>query len=154
MIRTAGYTVMPEQVYENNKPPRITGYVARNSIRVDVRNIELVGKLIDGALGAGSNAVSSLNFSSSRIDEVRRQALSDAVARAKADADAMARAAGGSLGPLIEISASYDNPRPIPYGAEMMQARAKVADVETPISPGEQTVNANVSVRWTFVPLR
>ena len=151
MIRTGGYNVFPEQVYEANKPPRISGYVAHNTIRVDVRNLELVGKLIDGALASGSNSVGSLSFMSSRIDEVRRQALTDAVSRARLDAEAMARAAGGGIGQLIELSASYDNPRPIPYGPQMMQARAKVADVETPISPGEQTVTASVSARWSFV---
>ena len=63
----------------------------------------------------------------------------------------LARAAGGSLGELLELSAGGEEPRPRP----MMSMTARVAGAaaaDTPISEGTQTVTANVSARWRFVP--
>lgn len=71
-----------------------------------MRRVDQVGTLIDAALGGGVNVVGSLRFYSSRADEARRLALADAVTKGALDGDAMARAAGGTLGPLIEMSTS------------------------------------------------
>ena len=52
-IRTSGYRVNPEYAEpERGKSPRITGYRATNTVQVEVRSIENLGKVIDGALGA------------------------------------------------------------------------------------------------------
>jgi len=149
-LSTTGYAVTPEMRYDG-KQPQVVGYVARNTVQADVRRIEQVGSLIDAALGAGANVVSSLRFYSSRADEARRLALADAVAKARADAEAIARAAGGSLGPLIEVATSGPV-RPM-YGEDVVMARAASADTQpTPIDPGEQTISVFVSARWTFLP--
>jgi uncharacterized protein YggE len=151
-ISTSGYTVYPEQSYEGNKP-KVIGYVARNTVRVELRRIDQVGSVIDAALSAGANVVSSLRFSSSHFDEARRTALGLAVEQARADAEAMARAAGGTLGTLSEVSSSY-SPEPIPrFDTQMMRASAG-APAPTPIEPGQQTVQVTVSTRWIFVPGR
>jgi uncharacterized protein YggE len=150
-ISTSGYSVTPEMRYDG-KQPQVTGYVARNSVQADVRRVDQVGTLIDAALGAGANVVSSLRFYSSRADEARRSALADAVTKARSDADAMARAAGGTLGPLIEMSTS-GAVRPM-YGEEQAMMRVTSTDGggPTPIDPGEQTIRLFVTARWTFVP--
>lgn len=151
VLGTTGYQVSPEYVYEDRKAPRVIAYVARNTIRAEVRRLELLGRYIDGALAAGANQISSLSFASSREDELRREALAAAVARARADAEAMARAAGGSLGALLELSSGVDMPRPM-----QMEFRVKAAmsDAETPVVPGDQTVAAMVNARWSFVAAR
>ena len=150
-ISTTGYSVAPEMRYDG-KQPQVVGYVARNTVRVEVAKIEQVGALIDGALGAGANVVSSLRFYSSKADEARKAALADAVSKARSDADAMAKAAGGTLGTLIELSTSG---AARPMGEEFAMARMATADAApTPIEPGEQTVTVFVSARWAFVPNR
>jgi len=148
-VSTTGYSVTPEMRHDG-KQPEVVAYVARNTVNVDVRRIDQVGALIDAALAAGSNVVTSLRFYSSRADEARRLALADAVAKARADADAMARAAGGGLGMLIELSTS--GPARPYYGEEMAMARMAAADTPTPIDPGEQTLTVFVSARWRFTP--
>jgi uncharacterized protein YggE len=150
-LSTANYNVWPEMAptTPTNQTPRVIAYTVSNDVRVDVRRIEDVGKLIDAALTKGANEISSLQFTSSKADSARRAALAEAVENARADAEALARAAGGSLGQLIEISTASTPVRPIAFDARMTMA-AKVA-VPTPIEPGEQTVNATVTVRWAFV---
>jgi len=153
-LSTSGYSVAPEMRYDG-KQPQVVGYVARNVVQADVRRIEQAGMLIDAALGAGANVVNSLRFYSSKADEARRVALADAVAKARSDADAMARAAGGTLGTLLELSTA-GSPRRV-YGEEVAFARSAAGTADatpTPIDPGEQTISVFVSARWAFVPGR
>lgn len=150
-ISTTGYSVAPEMRYDG-KQPQVVGYVARNVVRAEVQNIDQAGSLIDAALAAGANVVNSLRFFSSKAEDARRAALSDAVAKARSDAEVMAKAAGGSLGTLVELSTS-GAVRPI--GEEFAMARMASADAaQTPIEQGEQTISVFVSARWAFVPNR
>lgn len=157
-ITTSGYSVSPNEKYENNGQRKILGYIARNSVVVDVRKLEQVGALIDAALGAGANSVGGLRYYSTKYESIRRTALENAVARAKADAEVMARAAGGSIGAPIEISVN-DAGFPRPGLQEVMLTGAAyraMADAapETPVVVGEQKVTVVVTTRWLFVSAR
>jgi uncharacterized protein YggE len=142
-LSTMNYNVAPEIQYgQNNQPPRVTGYTVTNTVRADVRRLEDVARIIDAALAKGANEISSLQFYSSKADSLRRAAMELAVANARADAETLARAAGGTLGPLLELSTSY-SVRPL---QEVMMAPAPMAArVATPIEPGQQSVSASVS---------
>ena len=95
--------------------------------------------------------INSLSFYASSIDEPRRQAIALAVGSARADAEAMAQAAGGRLGALLELSTQGPTVPPRPMFD--VAARGKVAMAEqTPINPGQQNVNVFVTARWAFVP--
>jgi uncharacterized protein len=148
-VQTANYNVTPEASYVPSTAPRTVTYSVSNSLLVKLRRIDDVGRVIDAALGKGANEISSLQFSSSAADSVRSVALAAAVVDAKAQAEAMARAAGGSLGQLLELSTSMPV-RPMP----MIQTFAARAAAQTPITPGEQSISASVSARWAFVPGR
>lgn len=151
-ISTVGYNVYPEQEYHperGDKEPKIVGYNVTNTVRVEIRDISKVGAVIDTALTKGANNINSLDFYASNEDSTRRQALAEAVERARGDAEALAKGAGGRLGELIELSSapSYNPPRPVPV---MMMAESK-ARADTPINPGEQTLTVTVTARWSFV---
>jgi uncharacterized protein YggE len=147
-ISTINYNVYPEQRYEPNKEPTIIGYNVTNTVSVDVRNLKQVGPVIDVALSKGANMISSLQFYASNTDDARRTAIASAVQKARADAEAAARAAGGTVGDLLEITVgAYSAPPPRP----MMRVSAAVAEqAQTPINPGEQTLSVDVSTRWRF----
>jgi uncharacterized protein YggE len=149
-LATVGYSVTAVQQYDSKTGPKVVGYDAQNTVRVELRRLDQVGRVIDAALAAGANNIASIQFTASGLDSARRTALAAAVSQARADADAMAKAAGGALGPLIEISAEPQQPPPGP----MMYARATLAQAapETPINPGDFIVSATVSARWQFVP--
>ena len=153
-LSTEGYSAYPEMSYDRTGgTPRVTGYVVTNSVRAESKRVEQAGAIIDAALGAGANLINSLSFYASSIDEPRRQAIALAVASARADAEAMAQAAGGRLGALQELSTQ--GPTVPPHPMFDVAARGKVAMAEqTPINPGQQTVNVFVTARWTFVPGR
>ncbi len=146
-ISTVNYNLSAEQVYNpqaGDKSPRVTGYVATNTVRVEVKKVEQVGALIDAAIAKGANDVGALDFHSSAPDSLRRVALADAYRQAAADATVLAKAAGGELGELLELTTGEAGDVAQP----MVRGFAKAA---TPLSVGEQGVNASVMARWRFV---
>ena len=152
-IATSEYNLYPEydpQPREGPQLPRVIGYVANNTVRIEVRQLDQVGPVIDAALAAGANMVNTIQFFASNVDVARRAALAEAVVRARADADALAKAAGGSLGALLELNTQ--SPPVRPYPAERAMMRLSAADAQTPIEPGQQTLAVWVSGRWAFVP--
>jgi len=150
-IMTLNFNVSPDMQYPPNGTPRVVGYVVTNTVRASLRRVEDVGRTIDAALSKGANEVSGVEFTSSRADSARRAAITEAVAHARADAEVMAKAAGGSLGQLLEVVSGVEPIRPF----EATMARARVAAAApTPIEPGQLTVTATVTARWVFVPSR
>ena len=113
-ISTENYNVNAEtRTDPAGQNPTVTGYVVTNVVRVEVRKTDQVGPVIDAGLAKGANQINSLEFFSSNTDVVRRQALGAAIGKARNDAEAMARAAGGGLGPLLELSTEDVGPRPM-----------------------------------------
>jgi hypothetical protein len=149
-MTTASLQISPEFAYDA-KPPRLIGYVARNTVRVEVREIEMIGPLIDRALAKEATGIGSLSFNSSKSDEARRQALELAVTRAKGEAESMARAAGGTLGPLIELAAQQSYARPVAIDMASSAVVSARATDQTPVAPGQMTVSAVVTGRWVFI---
>lgn len=153
-LATEGYSVYPQMMYDSNgTASRVVGYVATNAVRADTKHADQAGAIIDAALGAGANIVSSLTFYASSVDDARRQAMTGAVQSARADAEAIAKAAGGALGTLVEISTSGPTVPPRPMFDLGQRARTTVAE-PTPINPAQQTVSVHISARWRFVPFR
>lgn len=149
-ISTLGYNVYPEMRYDTvRQQQRITGYVVSNAVRTELHQVSMVGSAIDAALAKGANQINSLRFSSSTTDDARRMALSQAVAQARGDAEAIAKAAGGHVGEVVEITevGGYTPPIMEP----MMGARVAGAVAPTPIEPGELTVQVSVNARWSYV---
>lgn len=156
-IGTSEYNLYPE--YDHREParegpqtPRVVGYVANNTVRVEVRRLDQVGAVIDAALAAGANMVNTIQFFASNVDAARRAALTEAVTRARGDAEALAKAAGGSLGGLLELNTQSPPVRPFGGAERIMMRGADAAAVQTPIEPGQQTLTVWVSGRWAFLP--
>lgn len=149
-IQTANLQVTPEMVYPGQgQPPKVSGYVARNSVRVEVFKLEQTGMLVDASLAKGATNIMGLQFYSSQAAEARREALVRAVKAARLDAEAMAMAAGYQLGSLIEISSAGPSDGPMPMNIEMVRSTRLAASAEpTPVNPGELKVVETVSVRW------
>lgn len=150
-IGTSEYSLYPEYEHrerpvEGAQGPQVIGYVANNTVRVELEQLDRVGPVIDAAIAAGANMVNTIQFSASNVDVQRRAALAEAVTRARSDAEALARAAGGSLGRLLELTTEAPPVRPFMGGG-----MARMAAEATPIEPGQQQLMVWVSGRWAFV---
>lgn len=148
-ISTENYSVSPDTRFDQaTQRTSVIGYVVSNVVRVEVRRIDQIGTLLDTALAKGANQINSLDFFASNADSARHEALAQAVARARSDAEAMARAAGGTLGSLIELGTADTGPRPVYRVTAMMDA---VRATQTPIEPGQQKVQVIVTATWQFI---
>ena len=147
-VSTSGYNVTPTTEYnQQTGRTRITGYSVSNTVAVELRRIDQVGPVLDAVLARGANTVSSLELYSSQAEASRRRALARAVEHARADAEAMAAAAGGRLGALIELSSSFGGGIPRP----MQMTMARAAAAPTPVSAGTESTSASVTARWQFL---
>jgi uncharacterized protein len=150
-LSTINYNVYPEQRYEQGKEPVIVGYTVTNTILAEVRKLTQVGPVIDAALSRGANMITSLQFYASNTEAARRTAMATAIEKARADAEAAARAARGTLGTLLEINIGAYSPPP-PRPMMMMKEAGGRAGADTPINAGEETLTVEVSTRWRFIP--
>ena len=145
-LETFGYSLQPQYATDNQRVRSIAGYAAYNNVRATVQDVNQVGRVIDVAIGAGANQVASISFTASDVEPARAEALAEAVGNARAQAEVIARELGFELGPPLEVRGGAD--RPIPIMMEAMRA-VQVSDV-TPIEAGDQTVSANVTVRFAL----
>jgi uncharacterized protein YggE len=145
-IQTSSINLNPEYHYEQNKPPRLTGYTASNQVSVRFRDISETGKILDALVAEGANQISGPNLTIDKPDEALDVARMKAIANGRARADLYARALGMRVVRLLSVSESggYAVPPPMP-----MYARAEMAqDASTKIDPGEQKVQVGVSMSF------
>ena len=145
-ITTQGYSV--ELNFPH--PGSDTGFVASNTVLVRLRRLDLIGRVIDTALTVGATRVAGVQYTADDPHEPQRRALEEAVLQARRNAETMARASGGRLGPLINMTTEQTGVEM--FGNAQITTNASSAEFGTTITPGPLQVSAWVEARWIFVP--
>jgi len=139
-IRTLRYDLQPEYDQVRGRQT-LRGYVARNAIEVRLDDLSRVGTVIDAAVDAGATSITGVRFALQQRDKFEREALRQAVADARARADAAANGAGVAVERVWTVEEQRLHAPPLP----MMTVRAEGAeDVPTPIAPGPVEIRATV----------
>src|SRR4051812_18534890 len=81
-----------------------TTFVFHDQVVARIRELRKVGLALDAALAAGAQKLTSLQFSSSRVQQAAQDALSEATREARRNAELMAEGAGGKLGRALELT--------------------------------------------------
>jgi len=140
-IQTQDVSISPS--YEDKG--QITGYTARNSVSVRIRDLAEAGAVLDAATNAGANEVYGPTLDRSDREEQQAKALRSAVDNARSKAEALADAADVRLGEVTAISEGFEG------GPETYYGRAKLmADSAVPIEPGQQDIQATVTVTFAI----
>ena len=143
-IRTLGVNLQPEFDFQDGRRT-LRGYLASNSIELRLGDLPSLGTLIDAAVGSGATSLGGIRFDVRDRRTLERQALREAVADARARADAAASGAGGTIGRVIRIEEQGAAPSVQPPFRMAMQADAgQVAT--TPIAPGRIDVRVSVTL--------
>jgi len=125
----------------------IVSYAAQNQVNVTVRDLSKVGAIIDDAVGTGANLSSGIQFQLSDQNQGVERALAEAVANARAKAEALASAGDASLGSVVTITeGTTPQYPPMPFAADAGRAAAS-----TPISPPTLETQVTVTVVWSLV---
>ena len=144
-IQTSNLSIGP--VYDD-RSSAITGYQVSNVVSVQLRDLEHAGSLIDKAAAAGGNdvVVQGVSFGFDDTSALVAQARSEAVKRARAQAEQLAAAAGVELVEVRTISESSLDDGPVLAAPE---AAAKQTD-SIAISPGSEDLSVQVSMVFTI----
>lgn len=132
-------------------PASIVGYTVTQSVDVKIRAFEKIGDIMSGVVSNGANQVGSLSFTIDDPAKVQAAARADAIAKAKVQAEEVAKAGGFSLGRILGIQTDSGNRYDYAYGmgganAKMMSAEA--APAAPTIQPGSQDVNVSVTMQY------
>jgi uncharacterized protein YggE len=145
-VKTSGYSLSPDYQYPGDgKPPKLIGYHASNTVLVTLDDLSQLGKIIDTVTRAGANTINGIAFTLRNDETVRAEALGEAAAKARASAEAIAKALNlRVLGVTNAEATELPSVRPIfaePTATAQVNARAP-----TPVETGTLDIHASVVV--------
>ena len=157
-VKTLSYNISPQYSYPNPCPtgalcpdysraPKVTGYQVSETIQVTMRDLSNVGAMLGGL---GKLGVQNLNGPAFALDDATAgydAARADAIAKAKTQANLLAKQLGVHLGKIVNFSESSGGypSYPMAYGMGISESRVS----STPNIPtGENTYSASVSITY------
>ncbi len=141
-IQTSNISLNPDYAYENNKPPRLTGYNASNQLNVRFRDIANAGEILDALVAEGANSINGPTLTIDKPEAALDEARARAIATGRARADFYARSLGLRVVRVVSVSESGSNYAP----PQPMMMRTEAADASTKIDPGEQKVQIQMAM--------
>ncbi len=147
-IQTSRFSVNPNYDYSNSKQT-IIGYIADQGVLVKIRDLSLVGTVLDTAGQIGANQVSGLNFTIDNTDKLRADAREKAIADAMNKASVLEQQLGIKLTRVVNFNESSGG-TPMPYYSLDKSAMGGAADA--PVAPSIQTGSQDIvsNVTLTF----
>ncbi|MBM9594556.1 SIMPL domain-containing protein [Roseitranquillus sediminis] len=124
--------------------PEVMGYVAENTLRVRVRDLDRLGAVLDAVADEGANTFRGLNFGMQEPQPLRDEALREAVADATRKAELLADEAGVALGEVLRLDAAEPQRGPFP------QAEMRMAMDSVPVARGEVGIEATVTMEFAI----
>lgn len=148
-INTTGAMIRPDYRWDRAREQQeLVGYVVERNVRVELRELDKLGALVEQVSAAGINQLSPPTLDSSTRRKAYREALALAVSDARQNAATIAAATGGTLGNAISIGtgAVAQPVRP------MLRAQADMAmaaeSVQESFTPGAITFTANINALY------
>jgi len=112
-VKTSQFAIYPQYDYTPGREQgTLVGYRVVNGVAVTVKQLDRVGKVLDGVVAAGATRVDGVSFSIADQTALQSQARASAVKQARGRAEELAKAAGVSLGKVTSISESSSGATP------------------------------------------
>ena len=149
---------LDKRTENRGEPDEHSFYVAEQRFEVKVRDVNDTGKVAGAAVGAGANIVGGIEFQLSDKEPTRNDALKDAVQTAHAKAEAMASAAGATVGDVVvidETNTTFDTVhRSLDQSLALQAQLAPSADAYTAaeVSPGQVETKVEVTIIYELQP--
>jgi len=146
-VRSSRVSLSQERRFHDGRP-EFLGYTATISFEIVVEELDEVEAVVIAAVDAGANLVRSIDFTTTRLREVREQARTEAVNAARRKAEVYAGAVGVELGRVCSIvDVSPDRLT----GRSEGHATPSTPDaVHGPLEPGAITVGGAVWLTFTL----
>ncbi|MBZ9676157.1 SIMPL domain-containing protein [Mesorhizobium sp. ES1-1] len=148
-LQTAGIQINPRYNYTNkpdgSQDAELVAYQVTNTLSVRVRDVDKTGEVLDKAVTLGVNQGGGVAFTNddpaATVNEARKRAVADALAKART----LAEAAGVSLGRVLEITDQNIAPVPMPINAKAFDSAPRAA---VPMQAGENSYSVQVTVTF------
>jgi uncharacterized protein YggE len=152
-ITTTSYSVYPE--YDWTDEGRVfKGYRVTNLVQVTVKDLDLVGEVIDEAADAGANQINGISFglSDSKREELKTNAYVAALTDAQDKAQVIADTLGLTITGVQSVTEySYSPARTYGFYEEAVAFEdATSSRAPTPIVSGELSVTVSVHIEFLF----
>jgi len=148
-IKTVSYNVYPQYDWTTDNH-KITGYQVSTSYEVTINDFDIVNDALVSATNAGANIAGNVSFeiNDSTKTEKINEARVIAVNNAKDKAEGLAKAAGITLGKIINVSESQANNSRM-YAIPVAGGGLESKDVANPdIQPGTTDLDVTVSLSY------
>jgi uncharacterized protein YggE len=148
-ITTTDYSIVRQDTWANGRswPGK---YQVRNSLNITIKNTSLASTVIDTAIAAGANELTSLSFSVADTASLVRQARTLAVQQAQDAASLLAGASGCKIGQVISIAENNNSGAPELNRMAKVEAVMAGSDVSTPLSAGKIKVTSSVTITYAL----
>ncbi len=153
-VRATRVNVQPEYNWDNNARERhLIGYYVSRQIEIDLRDLDKLGQLLERAVDLGVNQIGDPQLDSSKRRDLEREALAKAVADARLNAEAVAKAAGARLGSPRTIAANSGfTPPPTPLTRQkVMMAEAASDTAAQSYQSGQMAFTGTVQVEFDLI---
>lgn len=140
-VAAPSLTVHP--TYDYRRGARLTGYEASRPMTIRVRDLAALGPLLDGLVDDGATQVHGTSMEIAQADAAAREALGAAVAVARGRAEALAAAAGLTLGEPLRIEEEAAGFAPMPRIMAMAKGTAG-EPAPTEVAAGEVEITARI----------
>lgn len=148
-IQTSSLSVEPQmdevRADREGRAPRITSYLARNSLELRIRDLARAPEMIDALFEAGANSVQGPLFSLSDPRPAEREARRKAVAAAREQAETYADALGMRIVRVLQLSEARESSF---MGANSLN----VGSVPVSVESGVLQTLISVNVDYAMVP--
>jgi hypothetical protein len=91
-LKTVNVAVNPNFRYPKEGTPQVLGYTAISTVRVNLTDLSLLGKVIDVATRAGASSINRLTFGLRDEKQARGRALAEAASQAQSGAESLSSA--------------------------------------------------------------
>jgi uncharacterized protein YggE len=155
-ILTASYDVFPVNEYDRNGNfVGIDHYQVTLNLSVTVRDLDLVGTLLDEGVTSGATYVGGISFYVEDPGPYMNEAREAAVNDARVKADQYAQLSGAVITGVFSIEET-SAPMPAAQQFDMMEASDAEASSEVarsvPVSPGQTEIIVMIDVVYTIEP--
>lgn len=152
-VGTSRITLAQETRYVNGEHQHV-GYRARIGFSVVLRDLDRVEDVLAGLVGAGANELTSVEFQTTRLKDVRADARRRAVAAARQKAELYCGAAGVTAGRVLaieDVSPDVLSGRSEGHSYREPAAADDSSELKA-VDPGSITVAAAVNVVYEITP--
>lgn len=154
-IATADYQTQRVSLYPNyDYEKKKTFYLATQTVVVLLRDLNNYDVMMDGLVDLGINRIDSVEFKSSKMDQLQVEGRKLAMKNAKAKAeDFVSTLVNQKVGKAILISdntQSYYPPRPVMYAMKSADMAGGGGEARETLAAGEMEIVVNVSVSFAL----